>query len=48
MEPIIVFLVSFGTIWKYLTLTGTIWKGELNQESVTDLNLRIAQEMGFA
>ena len=21
----IVFLVSFGTIWKYLTLTGTIW-----------------------
>jgi hypothetical protein len=19
------FLVSFGTIWKYLTLTGTIW-----------------------
>ena len=21
----IVFLVSFGTVWKYLTLTGTIW-----------------------
>ena len=20
-----VFLVSFGTVWKYLTLTGTIW-----------------------
>ena len=47
MEPIMVFLVSFGTMWKYLTLTGTIWKGELNQKSVTDLNQRIAKEMGF-